>query len=259
MIGTAGASLGRWARRVEANDADPALLVNQRGAGSVFQAQSAGVTVFEVLSASVRFDVAVLVNAVQLRASSATEIGISVRNTAFTTGSEGTLVVPIKTTAGEATDAQVVNIDGALHYNTADNVLGMRDGVADNPVTVGMAGYVVQAYVPSLYGQGWYHPNQLWNEANEKGRQMVDETICTICGEDIVPNMMVEPYTEQMVMVPNGYLSPANAHRDRRNVHATFAHLHLEKDRQFDELRKRIEVLARQLEEIYAIPDPIRV
>lgn len=33
MIGTAGASLGKWARTIDANDSDPALTINQNGSG----------------------------------------------------------------------------------------------------------------------------------------------------------------------------------------------------------------------------------
>ncbi len=45
MIGTAGASLGKWARLIDANDADPALTINQRGSGDILSMESGGVEV----------------------------------------------------------------------------------------------------------------------------------------------------------------------------------------------------------------------
>ena len=48
MIGTAGASLGKWARKVDANDGDAALTVNQRGTGNLLDLQDGGTSVFVV-------------------------------------------------------------------------------------------------------------------------------------------------------------------------------------------------------------------
>ena len=47
MIGTGGASLGKWARLVRANDSDPALTVDQQGTGRALELEDAGVAVIE--------------------------------------------------------------------------------------------------------------------------------------------------------------------------------------------------------------------
>ena len=48
MIGTAGASLGRWARKIDANDTDPSLTVDQRGTGNIVEFQDGGTAVFTI-------------------------------------------------------------------------------------------------------------------------------------------------------------------------------------------------------------------
>ena len=48
MLGRGGASLGRWARYIDANDTDPALTVNQRSTGNILVLQDNGVAVFTV-------------------------------------------------------------------------------------------------------------------------------------------------------------------------------------------------------------------
>ena len=50
MIGVAGASLGKWARRIDANDSQPALTVNQRGSGDLLITTLNGDTVMRVTS-----------------------------------------------------------------------------------------------------------------------------------------------------------------------------------------------------------------
>ena len=47
MLGQVGASLGRWGRRVDANDISPALTVNQRSTGDIIDLQDGGVSVFK--------------------------------------------------------------------------------------------------------------------------------------------------------------------------------------------------------------------
>ncbi len=55
MIGTAGASLGKWARRVEANDAESAFTVNQRGSGAIVDFKSSGNTIFTILDGNATY------------------------------------------------------------------------------------------------------------------------------------------------------------------------------------------------------------
>jgi hypothetical protein len=48
MLGTAGASLGKWSRKVDANDTDTALIVDQRSTGNIVDFQDSGTSVFKV-------------------------------------------------------------------------------------------------------------------------------------------------------------------------------------------------------------------
>ena len=48
MQGTGGASQGKWARRLETNDADTSSVINQKGSGDVQDLQVSGTSVFKV-------------------------------------------------------------------------------------------------------------------------------------------------------------------------------------------------------------------
>lgn len=183
-------------------------------------------------------------NGRSIKSFGATPIGFQVTNAALTVGTLGSLVVPVKTTTGEATDAQVGNLDGSLHFNSFDNVIGVRDGVADNPATVAVAGYVIQSYVKETTG-GLYHPNQIWQDAwdDKHEHRLVDETLCLVCGEDIKVDQT------PIVFYPNVYLSGSPAHPERKKVHAIFGHQHLERDSYIKQLEVRIVNLEQKIKE----------
>lgn len=165
------------------------------------------------------------------QSSSATEIGISVNNTALTVGSLGSLVVPVKTDTGAPNDAAMGNVVGAFAYNSQDNTLEIRDTTADAPLSVGVAGYIWQRRVPvAASGQGWYHPSQHL----EAWPGFVDETRCIICGEQMTPG-------SQITMWANAWV---RGHGDGyKDLHAIAGHLHLERDPQFSSLEERLSAL----------------
>ena len=181
-------------------------------------------------------------------------IGISVVSTAFITGSLGTLIIPVRTGAGEATDAQIGNIAGALYVSTeAGNLhLGVRAGTVDNPLTVGIAGYIIQSCVPAIPRQdSWYHPQQYWPDHTCKGYdEYVDETICPVCAKDIEPGD--KNTVRAVVMYPNSYISRGGDHAHRPNVHAIFGHNHIEREPEFVALTQRIWELERTIQDLRA-------
>ncbi len=59
MIGTAGASLGKWARYLEINDAATAYTVNQKSTGGIVDYQASGVSKFSVTATAITFGAAI--------------------------------------------------------------------------------------------------------------------------------------------------------------------------------------------------------
>ena len=178
---------------------------------------------------------------------SAGSSSISVVGTQPTIGSLGTIVIPVKTDTGEATDAQIGNAVGAIYYNTFDNNFGLRD-VADNPQVVGVSGYIIQSHTPEMSAhRGTYHPAQYWNDPVDcLGRRSVDETRCVVCGEFIVPG-------DGVLMWANGYQQADIAHPERPNVHAIFGHPHLERDTVILSMLQRIKELESERNGFYHV------
>ena len=48
MLGTVGASLGTWARKIDANDSGAALIIDQRGSGNLLEVKQGGTTLFTI-------------------------------------------------------------------------------------------------------------------------------------------------------------------------------------------------------------------
>jgi len=154
-----------------------------------------------------------------LRSSDGTEIGIQVTNASLTVGSLGSLVLPVKTDGGAPTDAEMGNLVGSILYNSSDNTLEVRDTSADAPLSVMLAGVGIQRRVPAIEG-AWYHPRQL------VGEDQVDETICPVCGDQL---------KEEQPIVLWG-----NATIRNQDLHAIYGHLHLERDAEFQAVRKEV-------------------
>ena len=166
----------------------------------------------------------------RLRSDSSTEIGIQVTNAALTVGSLGSLVIPVNGSTGGGTDALFGTLVGSFGFNSADNVLEVRDGV-DTFLSVGVAGYVIQGRVPILEnGSGVYHPHQALGDG------FVDERRCAVCGE-----MMIEG--QNIMFMANGRV------RDN-DLHAIFAHPHIEKDSTYMALVDRVAELEAKLESL---------
>lgn len=153
------------------------------------------------------------------QSSGAAEIGISVNNTALTVGSLGSLVIPVKTDTGAPNDAAMGDVVGAIAYNSSDNTFEIRDTTTDAPLSVGVAGYVIQSSVPVLE-DGWYHADQLL------GTERVDERKCVVCGGEMYSG-------DQVVMWANGHVR-------NDDLHAVFGHPHLERDGVFRDLVERV-------------------
>lgn len=215
---------------------------------------------FWVDAGSSRFDGDILVDgAFAIKANTATEIALQVDNTALTIGSEGSLKIPIKTTTGAPNDAQFGNADSCFGYNSFDNTLEIRDGGAF--LSVGVAGYVIQRRVPALWatgeswqhptfpnisvqkGDGWYHPNQYLEEAEEDSTGQinifVDEGVCSFCGKELKPGEMI-------VLAANG--------RTRgEDLHCVFAHNHIEHIPEFKNLRREVEELTAKISRLESL------
>jgi len=141
----------------------------------------------------------------------------------LTGGSLGTIRVPVKTTTGAPTDAQMGNLDACFGYNSADNTLEVRDG-ADTYLSVGVAGYVIQRLAPMIADRlAWYHQYQ------ELGNGNVDETRCVVCGDEMLPG-------DQIALWANGRVR-------NDDLHTIFGHLHLERDSAFQVLAQQVKSL----------------
>ena len=174
-------------------------------------------------------------------------MGFSVVTTSFTLGSLGSVIIPVRTgTTGEGSDAEIGNIAGALYVNTgAGNLhLGVRAGTVDNPLTVGIAGYIIQSQVPAP-PDCWHHPFQEWvAEPSGPGEIYLDETRCIYCGE----TMVVNPASPRAVaMYPNAYI-PQPRRPGQPNIHAVFGHLHMEKEPEWQALLEENRQLCQRIE-----------
>lgn len=173
-----------------------------------------------------------------IRAAGATEIGIQVTNGALTVGTAGSLQIP--RLAGVAADADFGNLDGCFGVDITNNRLYVRDTTW---LTVAVAGYAIQTTVPAVNGGGWYHSNQYKGRKDVRGRELIDETICPVCGEPILPGDGES--SQAVVMYPNAYLglNPAG----ERDVHCIFGHAHLEREPVVKKLWRAVDFLARKL------------
>lgn len=230
---TGGRVLQRW----EDSAATPALTLQVDSGGSALEmVVPAGLNnrLLLTVTESVRFS-----GGTRILSQSATPIGIQTTNTSLTVGSLGSIVLPVKTTTGEPTDAQIGNLSGSILWNEFDNTLNVRDTTVDNPLTVTLTGYLIQSYVPRERAvDAWYHPGQVWHgDVWGDGREVVDETRCPVCGEDIAPQ------AGPVVFWPNAYRSGSQRRPERLDVHAIFGHLHPEREAYIQQLEGRIEQL----------------
>ncbi len=177
-----------------------------------------------------RFDGNIVLNgAFVIQAETSVEIGFTVSNAALTLGSLGSIVVPVKTDTGAPNDAAMGNLDGAFGFNSADSTLEIRLG-ADNYVSVGVAGIVIQRKAPVISTMdGWYHPEQYLDGS----LRYVDESRCIQCGEEMQPG-------EKMALYANGRV------RDD-DLHAIFGHDHIELSPVVQELQREMKDLKEQL------------
>ena len=165
-----------------------------------------------------------------LQSSSATEIGISVVNTALIVGSSGSLVAPYLSQTGAAfTDAIGGDVNGAIGINY-DNDTGPTSTleVRSNGawVSVAVTGYLMQSRVPWMKDSTFLsHPDQVYED---EGSVWIDESKCFICGEKMVPG-------EQITFWANGPTT--------RGIHAIFGHQHLEQNEDFQRLDEKLAVL----------------
>jgi hypothetical protein len=163
-----------------------------------------------------------------LKATGGTAIGIQVKESALTTGSLGSLVGPYQSTTADAfVDGTGGNLNGAIGINrdTDGPTVTLEARANGSWVSVALSGYELQG---STAGgkDGWWHPNQLL------GDELVNETICIVCGEQMVPEDKVSMY--------------ANYQR-ADNLHAVFGHSHLERDSVIQDLTDRIHKLEEAL------------
>ncbi len=150
-----------------------------------------------------------------IKSSSATEIGIQVTNAALAVGSAGSVVIPYLSSTGAAfTDPIGGDLNGAIGINydsDAGPTTTLEARVEGSWLSVALAGIEIQGRTIG----GSTKRGEKWHDKQKIGENIVDETICTICGKQ----MKVE---EPIVLYPNyERKSPDGAN----NLHAIFAHL----------------------------------
>lgn len=178
----------------------------------------------------------------EIRSASATEIGFNVTNVALTVGTEGSIVLPDN--AGVGSDGVFGDVNGCIGFDSTNNTIEIRDaGVWLS--SAALTGYGMGSRVPWVQdGSGWYHPNQIWEgEFDDLHTQMVDETICAICGEPMEPEDREK--SRALAFYPNAYLQ--KEFRGRRMLHSIFGHAHPEREPVIQRLQQAVDLLARRL------------
>jgi len=160
----------------------------------------------------------------------AAEIGISVDNAALVVGTEGSLVIPYRSsTAASFDDTAGGDNNGCvgIQYDSdtgPTSTIEVRSNGAW--VSVAVSGVEIQGLTMggSRKRGEWWHDNQIL----EPG--WVDETVCLVCGEKMEVGDSVGLYA-------NYERRDAEGHR---NLHAIYGHMHLERDSYIQKLEARI-------------------
>lgn len=163
-----------------------------------------------------------------VKATGGTPIGIQVAEAALTTGSLGSMVAPYQnTSAGAFVDGTGGNLNGSFGFNrdSDDGTTTLEARVEGSWVSVALSGYEIQGNTSGGI-TGWWHENQII------GDERVNETICIVCGEQMVPEDTVSMYANYKRSTESG-----------ENLHAVFGHSHLERDVVIKGLLSRIEQL----------------
>lgn len=178
-----------------------------------------------------------------IRASTSTEIAISVTNDAVTVGSEGTLIIPyLDSTDAAFTDGVGGNIDGAIGVqrdNDTGPTVTLEVRANGSWLSVAVSGYIHQNRVPWMEQSTFLsHPKQrVYEDGSRDGLPegwYLDESLCFVCGEPMTPG-------EQATFWVNGV-------QGNRGIHSVFGHTHLEQNEVIKGLTARIEALEAELE-----------
>ena len=151
MIGTGGASLGKWARLVQASDTDPALTVNQQSTGAILQLQDNGVAVFTVNDGGHQ----TVGDDVRLGLGAGNDVVLLNRSTALAADTvlANVLVGTVESQGIAANSAMISNVtsdgDIALYVNMGNNSqMGLwLDGSSGNTAVLAASGASVDHYI----------------------------------------------------------------------------------------------------------------
>jgi len=177
---------------------------------------AAGATTLQALDCAALTCTSVTVDGGEaIKSSSATEIGITVDNSALAVGSAGSIKIPYLSSTGAAfSDAIGGDQDGCIGLNydsDAGPTSTLEVRVEGSWLSVALAGIEIQG---KTFG-GSKKKGEKWHDNQITGENTVDETICAICGK----KMKVE---EPVVLYPN-YERHAVGGSD--SLHCIFAHL----------------------------------
>lgn len=205
--------------RAEVDDATPAA--NDVGTQFTWLSQpGGGSAISEAMVLRANGDLQFPRGSQVVQSSSADEMAFVVTNEALTIGTEGTVVIPYRSSTDAAfTDTEGGNLNGAIgvQYDSdagPTSTIEVRSNGAW--VSVAVTGYLMQAkveYDPSNPNV-LVHPRQVF-EAD--GRYWIDESKCAQCGEDMEPGEVLSFF--------------ANYERSDGSLHAIFCHTRHEIER----------------------------